>query len=217
MIALDIMIRAIIFDFGSVIYKTNWKELNRFFFERNGFNILVSEMDDEELVRIYKESDLGKEDFEKFFIRIKGDVDVKKAVDDYKEGYSKFKILNYGLLDLISRLRKKDIMLFGFTDIKKEHYEANLESGLYEGFIEIFASYKFGNIKSEKEAFEKLGVELKKYGLSPPECIFIDDHLPNIENAKKFGFNVIHYGDFPSVKKIRGELEKYGFELGQGE
>ena len=32
---------------------------------------------------------------------------------------------------------KKKYLIFGFTDIKKEHYEANRECGIYKGFEEV--------------------------------------------------------------------------------
>ncbi|MAG10707.1 hypothetical protein CMI44_00120 [Candidatus Pacearchaeota archaeon] len=93
------MIKAIILDFGSVIYKAKWEKMNDFFFEKNGFNILVGGAKDQELIRIYTESDVGKEDFKKFFLRIKPDLeDIEKVIKDYKEGYSKFKVINRELL-----------------------------------------------------------------------------------------------------------------------
>jgi len=203
------MIKAIILDFGSVIYKTKWKDMNNFFFEKNGFNILVGGSKDQELIRIYKESDIGKEDFKKFFLRIKPDLeDIEKVIKDYKEGYSKFKVINQELLTLIRELKKKGIRLFGFTDTKREHYESNMESGIYKGFEEIFASFKFGCLKSDPRAFELLTKKLKEYGLNPKECLFIDDHLENIKRAKEKGYNTTHYQDFPETEGIKEELEK---------
>jgi len=201
------MIKAIIFDFGSVVYKTKWEKMNKFFFDKNGFNILVGNCDDEELIRIYNESDIGKEDFRKFFIRLKPDLkDVESALKDYKEGYAKFKILNEELLKIIRKLKEKGIRLFGFSDIKKEHYDANVESDVYGGFEKIFTSFEFGCLKSDARAFELLTKKLKEFGLTPQECLFIDDHLENIKRAKEKGYNVIHYKEFPETEKIQKEL-----------
>ena len=203
------MIKAIILDFGSVIYKTKWGKVNEFFSQKNGFNILVGKAEDAELIRIYSESDVGKEDFKKFFLRLKPDLqDVDAAVKDYKEGYSKFKVMNQELLDIIKELKEKGIKLFGFTDIKKEHYDSNMEAGIYDGFEEIFASFKFGCLKSDPKAFELLTERLKEYNLKPEECLFIDDHLENIERAKEKGYKIIHYQNFPKVEEIKKELEK---------
>jgi len=201
------VIKALILDFGKVIYKTKWKDVNKFFFEKNGFNILVGTSKDAELIRIYNDSDIGKEDFGKFFTRIKPHLkDLKAVLKDYKEGYAKFKVINKEFLKIIHKLKERKIRLFGFTDIKKEHYDANVESGIYEGFEKIFTSFEFGCLKSDGKAFELLTEELKKYELTPQECLFVDDRLENIEKAKEKRYGVIHYGDFPEVKKIQEEF-----------
>src|SRR3989338_4985121 len=106
------MIKAIIFDFGGVIYETKWKEFDEFFSKKNGFSILVANSEDKELIRIYKDSDLGKENFKKFFFRINPDIkDINKVLSDYKECYSKFKIINKKLLKIIKNLREKGLRL----------------------------------------------------------------------------------------------------------
>jgi FMN phosphatase YigB (HAD superfamily) len=204
------MIKAIILDFGGVIYKTNWEKFNKFFINKYGFSILLKDLNDEELVRIYKESDLGKENFEKFFLRIKPDLkNISIVMNDYKRGYAKFKILNKRLLRLVRALRDSGIKLFGFTDVKKEHYEVNKRLGIYDRFEKIFTSFELGMLKSDRKAFELLTKELKKYGLSPNECLFIDDSLENISKAKEMGYNCIHYKDFPKINNIKKELLKF--------
>lgn len=203
------MTKAIILDFGSVIYKTEWKKINEYFSQKNGFDILIRNSEDTELIRIYSESDVGKEDFKKFFLRLKPDLqDIDAAVKDYKEGYSKFKIINKELLDIIKKLKEKGIRLFGFTDVKKEHYDSNMEAGIYEGFEEVFSSFEFGCLKSDPKAFELLTERLKEYDLKPEECLFIDDHPENIERASEKDYKTIHYQNFPEVEEIKKELEK---------
>jgi putative hydrolase of the HAD superfamily len=204
------MIKALIVDFGGVIYKTQWESVNQYFSERNGFNILVGDTQDKELIRIYNESDVGKEDFRKFFIRLKPDLeDVDSAVKNYKEGYAKFKVLNKKLLKIIRDLNKKGVRLFGFSDIKKEHYDANVKTGIYEGFEDIFTSFKFGYLKSDAKAFELLTEALKKYELAPEECLFIDDNLENIKRAEEKGYNVLHYENFPETGRVNEELKRF--------
>ena len=79
------------------------------FLSEKWFNILFGKSEDAELIRIYSESDVGKEDFKKFFLRLKPDLqDVDAVVKDYKEGYSKFKEMNQELLDIIKELMEKE-------------------------------------------------------------------------------------------------------------
>jgi len=200
------MIKAIIFDFGSVVYRTDWKKVNEFFKERNGFGILIQDTKDEEIIRIYKESDVGKEDLKKIFLRMgPKDLDMNKILKDYKEAFIKFKILNTEMVKIINELKDK-YTLFGFTDVKKEHFEANKDAGIYDGFKKIFTSFSLMMLKANKNAFEFVVNDLKNYDIKPSECIFIDDHLPNIENARHFGFKTIHYTDFPNVSGFEKEI-----------
>jgi putative hydrolase of the HAD superfamily len=202
------MIKAIILDFGSVIYKSDWDRINKFFKEKQGFDIAIKDTKDEELIRIYNESDVGKEDFKKFFTRIKPELkNAENAIQHYREAYARFKIINKELLYYLKTLKKK-YLLFGFTDTKRPHYEANISAGVYEEFEKIFTSFEFGMLKTHKDAFRKLSLELKKYKLKPEECIFIDDYLPNIENAKKAGYKTIHYPDFPKIDNLKKQVEE---------
>ncbi|MDP1694808.1 MAG: HAD-IA family hydrolase [Candidatus Woesearchaeota archaeon] len=199
------MIKAIIFDFGRVIYKTDWEYLNKEFEEKFNVSIRLTDKSDEELLRIYRESDIGKEDFKLFFHR-PGLSNTNEALVYYKKLYFKHKILNKELIQIIKKL-KKNYLLFGFTDIKKHHYESNLEGGLYKDFKKVFTSFELGMLKADGLAFDILRKELANYNLKPEDCLFIDDHLPNIENARQRGFKIIHYIDFPNIQHFTSELK----------
>mgnify|MGYP001577106967 CR=1 FL=1 len=200
------MIKAIIFDFGSVIYKTDWESLNKEFKEKFKISIRLTEHNDEELLRIYRDSDIGKEDFKKFFQRL-GLRDTNTALRAYKKLYFKHKVLNKEMMQIIKKL-KKEYLLFGFTDVKKDHYESNREGGLYKDFEKIFTSFETGMLKANIAAFDILIKELAHYQLTQEECLFIDDHLPNIENARQRGFRILHYSDFPNISSFASELKK---------
>jgi HAD superfamily hydrolase (TIGR01509 family) len=201
------MIKAIIFDFTNVIYKTDWKGVNRHFYKNVGFDIVIKPHQwNDELLRIYNQSDIGKEDFKKFFLELNPNIkDINKITRFYKEAYSKNKIINLRLLKLIKKLRMQYIIL-GFTDVKKIHYLANKEIGLYNGFTKVFTSFEFGKTKSEASVFQILSKKLIKFKVKPCECIFIDDNPINIKNAEQANFKVILYADFPKTRKLRKEI-----------
>ena len=206
------MTRAVIFDFGDVMFRVSWPEVNKLFSERNGFDILLGDDPDKELREIYLNLHLGKEDFRNFLLAINPNLkEFDKAINDYKEAYSKKREMNGGILGMINGLKRGGIRVFGFTDTQREHYEANLESGLCDNFERVFTSFEFGHIKTEKAAFEMLADELKKLGISPSECIFVDDRAKNTETARESGFNAILYPDFPETEKLEKEIyEKIG-------
>ncbi|MEK6810981.1 MAG: HAD-IA family hydrolase [Nanoarchaeota archaeon] len=165
-------------------------------------------MKNEKAIDLYKLGNIGKAKIDNFIKELNPKVDItKEMVDFYKKMYIKHKIINNELLKLVKELKKKYI-LFAFTDIKKEHYESNLEFGIYNDFKEVYTSFKFNMLKSRDGAFDKLKEELLKYSLLPKECVFIDDHLPNIEQAKKSGFHTIHYEGFPNIENFEKDLIK---------
>ncbi|MEK6811753.1 MAG: HAD-IA family hydrolase [Nanoarchaeota archaeon] len=200
------MIKGIIFDFGSVIYKTNWEKMCEELFDKFGINVWMENMKNDKAVDLYKLGNIGKAKIDNFIKELNPKVDItKEMVDFYKKMYIKHKIINNELLKLVKELKKKYI-LFAFTDIKKEHYESNLEFGIYNDFKEVYTSFKFNMLKSQDGAFDKLKKELLKHSLLPKECVFIDDHLPNIEQAKKSGFHTIHYEEFPNIENLEKDL-----------
>lgn len=202
-----------IFDFGSVIYRTDWDGADRRFYEKQGFHIRISDVKDvrlrEELERIYAGSDTGKFDLKDLMLKLKPDVaDINGAIRDYKEAYSKSKVASKGMLKIIGELRKSGMMLFGFSDVKMEHHDANKRAGIYDGFEKVFTSYGFGSTKADASSFGRLARELERYASKPNECIFVDDKEQNIENARALGFRVIHYTDFPSTERFEVQLRK---------
>ena len=49
-------------------------------------------------------------------------------------------------------------------------------------------SYQIHAIKPDHEIYETL---LKRYGLKPEECVFLDDRLENVEGGKRAGMEAV--------------------------
>jgi putative hydrolase of the HAD superfamily len=62
-----------------------------------------------------------------------------------------------------------------------------------------------GCLKPEKSIYEKTLKALG--GLSPEETLFIDDRIENIEGAKEFGLQTIHFTETPDVIRQLREIE----------
>ena len=200
------MIKAIIFDFGSVIYKTDWDKMSREFIDKFGINIRLEELKNERANSLYRLGSVGKAKIGEVIKELHPNAKVtKEMIDSYKKLYMKHKIINHELLGLVKELKKR-YLLFAFTDVNREHYESNFEMGLYKDFKEVYTSFNFNMLKTQDGAFDKLKKELLKYSLLPEECVFIDDYLPNIGQAKKVGFHTIHYMEFPNIMKLKKDL-----------
>ena len=50
---------------------------------------------------------------------------------------------------------------------------------------------------------------IKRYKLIPEECVFLDDTMPNLAAAEKFGIHTIH---FQNQAQAIEELRKLGVE-----
>lgn len=78
-------------------------------------------------------------------------------------------------------------------------------------FFDLFKGIVVSGVEKESkpdpELFEIL---IRRYGLTPEKTIFTDDSLPNIETAKRLGFQAIH---FESPEKLKEELLARGVVL----
>ncbi len=67
-------------------------------------------------------------------------------------------------------------------------------------------SYEVQYTKPEREIYEAL---LRKYGLNPTECVFIDDNRANIVAANELGMATIH---FHTKSQAEEELRSLGVQ-----
>ena len=68
----------------------------------------------------------------------------------------------------------------------------------------VFSCY-VGQIKPDPAIYRTI---CEKYGLTPEECVFLDDNKANIEAARDFGMNGIHFVSFEQADKELQELLK---------
>ena len=195
------MIKAIIFDLGGIVYVTDWGGLNKKFRDKFGFDIRL--LKNKDVAEIFRNANIGKSSIKDVAIYLGHKDKLNEIIEHYKNSYFSSKILNKEMLNLIKSLKKK-YKIFTITDTNKEHYEADKEGGLFNDFEKVFASYQLGRKKDDISVFRDV---LKEIGFKPEEVLFIDDLLPNIENARSIGLNTIHYTDFPKMDKFNEELK----------
>ena len=102
------------------------------------------------------------------------------------------------------------------SDLKKRGYEIYLLTNYPGWLFDYHWEHTFSFTASVKGAFvsgkEKVikpddaiyqGI-LKRFDLTPSECVFLDDRIENVEGAKRNGINAIH---FTSFEEASSELE----------
>jgi len=71
-------------------------------------------------------------------------------------------------------------------------------------FDNITISYEIGFVKPNPEVYR---IASQGVGVSPAECLFVDDSRINIEAAHKFGMQTILYNHFGTLpKKLKALL-----------
>ena len=102
---------------------------------------------------------------------------------------------------LLDELAQRGVPLYGLSNMSAPMF-ALLKSrhDHWDRFRGIVVSGEVGMVKPDAEIFNHLA---ERYGLLPAETVFIDDHLPNIESARRLGLHTIHFAD---AQQCRREL-----------
>ena len=112
-----------------------------------------------------------------------------------------------GSVDLLKRIASH-YPVYGLTNWSAEKFAiTEPKHDFFKLFRGIVVSGVEKESKPDPELFEIL---IRRYGLNPEETIFTDDSLPNIETAKRLGFQAIH---FESPEKLKEELLARGVVL----
>lgn len=112
--------------------------------------------------------------------------------------------INTKVTEYISSLREKGIKCYLATNQEKYRTQyLKKEMGFAELFDGVFSSAELGCKKPSLEfyskVFDKLSQDTK---VTKEEILYIDDEEPNIEAAKQFGFNVIHFKSIKDLQRL---------------
>lgn len=110
-----------------------------------------------------------------------------------------------GTVEIMLKLKKSGYSLYGLSNWSVEKF--NLVKDHFP-FLPLLEDYLISGevhlAKPDPEIFHRF---LKKINHSASECLFIDDHLPNIETAQTLGFQTIQ---FKSPEDLEDQLTHLG-------
>lgn len=110
-----------------------------------------------------------------------------------------------GTVRIVERLHAAGYRLVGLSNWSLEKFSLTRPRyELFQLFDEIIVSGEIGLLKPEREIFD---YALGKIGCRAPECIFIDDHSPNVTAAAALGFRTIQ---FQSPEQLEKDLRREG-------
>ena len=110
-----------------------------------------------------------------------------------------------GTVEILNQLKLAGFPLYGFSNWSAETFPyARAKYNFFDLFDDMVISGAVGFVKPEPEIYH---IMLDKIGRPAQECLFIDDSLPNIQQANKIGFATIH---FQSPAQLEEELKQRG-------
>ena len=198
-------IKAIIFDFGNVLLEWNPRYVYRRYFR-----------DDEEAMEKFLH-EVGFMEWnalqDKGRTFAEGVADLSQQFPQYSDLIQAYHD-NWresiggsftGTVEILKRLKKAGYGLYGLSNWSAETFPyARQKYDFFHLFDDIVISGEVGSIKPEPEIFEIL---LQKAGRPAHECLFIDDALANVEQARRMGFITVH---FLSAEQLEKELRTLG-------
>lgn len=204
------MIKNIIFDLGNVVFKLKFENVIRKFTQNETeINLLKSVIfESEEWIKLDDGAISKKEAINIMISKLPENLNdiCNKIMECWtEEGL----ILNNQTIDFIKSLRKHGYKTYILSN-------APLEIPIFLEKMDVL-QYFDGKIISAVERLSKPDIKiyellLKRFNLTPEECLFIDDRRENIEAAKKCGLNgyVFDYNKFDELLK---EIKKYNIEI----
>lgn len=111
---------------------------------------------------------------------------------------------------MLEALRRHGVPDYAITNYSREKWaESLVRFPFLGGFRDVVVSGHELVVKPDPAIYRIL---LERNGLSPGDCVFIDDSAANIQAARQLGFATVHYG--PDVNLTR-ELGRHGVDVGR--
>ncbi|HJR80138.1 MAG TPA: HAD family phosphatase [Anaerolineales bacterium] len=182
-------IKAVFFDLGGVIVRTEFQAPRQRLAERLG-------MEYDDLVKIVFDSESGikatmgeissEDHWDSVLKRLKRPASEIAAI---REEFFAGDIVDRTLVDYIRSLRgkyKTGLISNAWSDLRNFIVREKFDNV----FDKLIISAEVGAAKPEPRIFQ---IALEQFGVRPNEAVFVDDFLINIEGCEKIGIKGIHF------------------------
>jgi epoxide hydrolase-like predicted phosphatase len=183
------MIRAVCFDLGGVILRTEYQAPREHLAARLN-------MEYEDLVKLVfnspsgRKASVGEISDQQHWANVMRklhlpDSEIGSVRDEFFAG----DILDRELLDFTHSLRphyKIGLISNAWSDLR----DYIVRQGFDDAFDAIVISAEVGVVKPEARIYR---VALEKLGVAPEEAVFLDDFFENVEGAQRVGMHAIHF------------------------
>lgn len=198
--------KIIVFDFGSVIAKTDKQQMIHFI--SKSFNI--SQEEAQELFQKLKEHTNQEKEEEEFWNTYAREKNIFLPVDWLKKlDEERFFALQEipGMVHLVKDLQRQGYQTALLSNVRESQAAIKRKLGYYNLFDPVLFSYEIGIKKPDPEVYKLL---LSKLQALPQSVLFIDNNQRNVDAAKELGIDGIVFID--SGQLIQ-ELKKRGIDI----
>jgi len=189
------MIKAVIFDCFGVLYP---QAIGAFFTKHENLFSNNPEL----LDRLSMQIDLGQITRSDFFAELEKETGI--SGQKIQAEIDKELVVDQQLIAFIKKLKAK-YKIGLLSNAGQEEISIVYRDGIDVLFDSITVSYEVGFAKPNPEIYR---ISSQRTGVSPAECVFVDDTKINIEAAHNFGMQAILYDHFGTLpKKLKTLLQ----------
>lgn len=188
-------IRAVFFDLGGVIVRTEYQSPRQQLAERLGMeydDLSRIVFDSESSIEATVGSITSLQHWESVLKRLKRSADEMTSIrDEFFAG----DIVDHEILNFLRSLRgtyKTGLISNAWSDLRDYMVREKMD----DAFDHIIISAEVGVAKPEAKIFQ---IALEQAGVRPDEAVFVDDFYANIEGCEKVGMKGIHFKDAQSA------------------
>jgi putative hydrolase of the HAD superfamily len=197
------MIKAIIFDFGGVLVRTEDHTARHAWDARLGLPTGSVERAIQ-YSDLWIQAQLGRVSYQTYWNGVAEMLRMRPAeIPPLRDAYFSGDRLNYRIVSLIRELRERGLKISLLSNNIRQLEDRLRELEIDDLFDQVLISAKLGVMKPDVTAFR---VALQTLKLAPQEVVYIDESLTNIRAAQPLGLHTIL---FRPELDLRAELAHY--------
>lgn len=196
------MIKAVVFDFGGVVFNNVMKYIYEKTSEKFGIDVLTMKNEAKPLLNEWERNNISSEDFWKSLAsKLKID-DEELLKDVWQQTFAENLAPNEKVFQIIEQLKERGMKVAVLSNVSESFGEYHKSKSHYDAFFPVFLSYELNMAKPDKKIYEHVAEKMK---LKPEECVFVDDKDENVMAAEECGMSAIL---FENAEQLQEELER---------
>lgn len=192
------MVKAVIFDFGNVIYR----------FDRRKFVAKLSRLTEkpaEDIFSLLYDSDIprryemGSITSEEFYQLACGRCMISLPIESFIDAFNSMFSPVHGMSKLIGEIKKRGYRLGLLSNTNEWHFEHTIcRADVFPLFDSVTLSYRVGEMKPNEKIYRDA---LSRLNLHPADCVYVDDVKNYAEKATAIGMTGIHFTSLATLVK----------------